>query len=290
MFFSIIIFETPIIDLVPMESKNMEFIELTTTPERCIGLTKYDEVPIDKALVFDNVEPNATFHSRRCPLPFMMIFFNGDKKIGNLIVDKELDNIRLPRGTTKVIECAVDNVKRVAQIRRNLIPDQAQPPTPPLPDDLTMVAPELPEEVYAPKKQKIPKKKLPISEEFLPLTDKEWQEIWEVKNGKLTPPQAIAFAAENRLKVLMQYQKMSGTGDPEEGAVKVYTLEGYSYRTRFVKQRKQRKKYFFAWNALDNTIKQFAVSNIKGVQILPNKYDSGKDNLWPVEIKWRVKK
>jgi len=131
------------------------------------------------------------------------------------------------------------------------------------------------------------KKKLPISDEFLPLTNEEWQEIWTVKNGKLTPAQAIAFAAENRLKILMQYQKMDGTGDPEEGALKVYKLEPYSYRVKYVAHRGQRKKFFFGWDALDNTIKQFAVTNIKSVQILPEKYDSGKDAVWPVEIKWK---
>ena len=261
----------------------MEYIYLNTLPERCIGLTRYKEVPKDKALVFDNVEEGATFHSKKCPLPFMMIFFNDDKKIGELKINKELDMIKLPKGTTKVVECCVENARRVAQLRQNL------PPVQPELDDLTMVAPEIPEEAMQPVKQDVPKKKLPISDEFLPLTDEEWQEIWRIKNGKLTPPQAIAFAAENRLKILMQYQKMSGTGDPEEGAVKVYKLEPFSYRIKFVKDRGQRKKYFFAWNAIDNTIKQFAVSNIKSVQILPEKYDSGKDNIWPIEIKWKVR-
>ena len=88
----------------------------------------------------------------------------------------------------------------------------------------------------------------------------------------------------------MQYQKLPDTGDPTQGMVKTYKLEPFSYRVRFVKKRKQRKKYFFAYHITDATIKQFAVTNIRAVQILPEKYTSGKDNIWPIEIKWRAKR
>lgn len=264
----------------------LHYVHLNTPMEKSVGLTKYASVPKDKVLVFDNLRDGSTFHSMGCPLPFQLICIDGEgKRVASYTIDKPVEKIRLPIGTRTVMECAVGNERFVgAQLRQNL---QPMPPAPAPLDQPVMQAPELTQP--EPMVEKPTKKKLPISDEFLPLTNEEWQDIWNVKNGKLTPAQAIAFAAENKLKVLMQYQKLPDTGDPEAGALKIYKLEPFSYRVKFVRGRGQRKKYFFGWDALDNTIKQFAVTNIKSVQILPEKYDSGKDAVWPVEIKWKPK-
>lgn len=265
----------------------MHYLHLVTPQERAAGLTKYSDVPDNLALIFDDLEDGATFHSMNCPLPFAMICFDGHgKHIAVKVVDRERKSIVLPTGTRKVIECHVNNADkiinglRVAQIR-------PRGPAEKLEDVDVPKPPTAPVTMEVPVKQVQPKEKLPISEDFLPLTDEEWQEIWRVKGGKLSPAQAIAFAAENRLKVKFQYQRLPDTGDIEQGMIKIYVVEPFSYRVKLVKRMGTRRKYLFAFDDLDDTIKSFAVANIKAVQIIPEKYTSGKDSVWPVEIKWR---
>ncbi len=113
--------------------------------------------------------------------------------------------------------------------------------------------------------------KLPVGDEWLELVFEEDKDLYYSKGEKLTPPQAIALAGRNGLKIMMQYQKASNTGDPEERVIKNYVLEPYSYRIKNTNVR-GRKKYLFGYDDIDGTIKAFLVGNIRAVQILPDPF------------------
>ena len=168
-------------------------------------------------------------------------------------------------------------VRKVAQLRQPTQPSQPQQPGPPMNPFGRLDIPQAPELKEGEVPQKPPK--LPIGEEWLDLVFAEDKDLYYSRNEKLTPPQAISMAGRNTLLVAMQYQKAQGTGDPEELVVKNYVLEPYSYRMKRSKLRGV-KKYFFGFDSLDNTIKCFLVGNIKGVQILPEKYSPR----WEVEF------
>jgi len=157
----------------------------------------------------------------------------------------------------------IEEFERAAQLREPTAPvtrvDIPEAPT----------APEAPETPVAPGGEPAAKPpKLPVSEEFLPLLYDEDMHMYFSVDGKLTAPQAIAMAGRNEMMIAMQYQKASQTGDPEEGVTKNYVLEPYSYRFKNTKLR-GRRKYLFAFDRIDDTIKAFLVKNIKQVQILP---------------------
>jgi len=113
--------------------------------------------------------------------------------------------------------------------------------------------------------------KLPVGDEWLSLVFEEDKDLYYSKNEELTPPQAIALAGRNGLKVMMQYQKASGTGDVDENAIKNYVLEPYSYRIKKTDKRGQRK-YLFGYDTVDGTIKSFLVGGIRGVEILADPF------------------
>lgn len=95
--------------------------------------------------------------------------------------------------------------------------------------------------------------------------------------GEFEPPQeytvneAIAYAGRNNQLIRLTYQKTEGQ---EEGIIKTYQIEVYSYRVR------GGKLFLFAYDTDAGNIKGFRTDAIQNIQVLPEKFQPR----WTVEL------
>jgi len=121
--------------------------------------------------------------------------------------------------------------------------------------------------------QQIKPRRKPLKKKAKPQEEiKEWSNkgaLYGLREKRL----AIRAAARNTVQMVITYKKTTTR------QTKKYTICPYSYRYRRLKI--GIRKMLFAYDIADRTIKNYALTNIKDVAILPKKFVPK----WPVEIK-----
>lgn len=130
---------------------------------------------------------------------------------------------------------------------------QQTPPPPPAPAPPPVPAPEEMDAV-----------------DFTDIPEEEWR--------NLTNAEKIRMAAVFNRIMIIEYQKITA---PEEGVIKSYQVEPYSYRVKRPKRTGGTPVwYLFAHDVIDNHIKAFIVRNIRDVEIV----DQSFSPRWDVEF------
>lgn len=107
------------------------------------------------------------------------------------------------------------------------------------------------------------------------------QAVFRERERRANVGEALYEAAEAQQEVIISYTKIT-----EDYATRIWTVEPYSYRYRWLTAGGNwspvLKKVFFGYDVLDDQIKMFMFGNIHDVTITQNNFSPR----WRIEVTW----